>query len=154
MHIRRSQTALLAFAGLAAARASAPSYNNTAFSLFKQTDAPTKSTRSLSAPGFSVSAIFLPFYPISNYGFRSPIPSQTVSDTHGLATITDTNTSDYSPSPLPPMFQLLITGLYMWTGLSVSELCDKTLVYTRSEHSLANAATLMDSANVLQDTRG
>ncbi|QRW17704.1 ABC transporter [Rhizoctonia solani] len=53
MFIRRSETALLAFAGLTAARASAPSYNNTAFSLFKQTGGHIKNTRSLSTPGFS-----------------------------------------------------------------------------------------------------
>ncbi|KAF8717776.1 ABC-2 type transporter, partial [Rhizoctonia solani] len=91
MFIRRSETALLAFAGLTAARASAPSYNNTAFSLFKQTGGHIKNTRSLSTPGFS-----------------------TVSDTHGLVNTADTSTSNIASSPLPSMLQLFVTRLYVW----------------------------------------
>ncbi|KAF8754392.1 ABC-2 type transporter [Rhizoctonia solani] len=95
MFIRRSETALLAFAGLTAARASAPSYNNTAFSLFKQTGGHIKNTRSLSTPGFS-----------------------TVSDTHGLVNTADTSTSNIASSPLPSMLQLFVTRLYVWAAAS------------------------------------
>jgi hypothetical protein len=57
MYLRRSEAALLVFAGLAAGRASASSYgtgNSSTFSLFKSTTGQA-AARSLSTPGFSVS---------------------------------------------------------------------------------------------------
>ncbi|CAE6514971.1 unnamed protein product [Rhizoctonia solani] len=57
MYIRRSETVLLAFAGLAVARASTPGFNNTSFSLFKPTSGLARNTRSLPSPGFSPNSL-------------------------------------------------------------------------------------------------